>query len=121
MADDAYNAVKDDIKAGVHTRYTDAYPIYIVRLDAYEGGNVFLLLRNGFRDPVQTVDGSVLYYKRGCRIEIYATSEDNRDKLFLDIIDILTSTNRGYKIKRAKDVPHHQTLIGLPLEVEMIL
>lgn len=121
MTDDACNAVKSDLKAGTYTRYKDAFPIYIENEDDYQGGNVFILLKNPIRIPVQTVDGSVLYTNRSCTLEIRATSTKIRDDLYLDVIDILTSTGRGYKLKRARDLSIHTGQFRIPLDVSMML
>ena len=121
MADDACSAVKSDLQAGTPTNYTTAFPIYIENKDVIQIGNVYILLKNATREPVQTVDGSVLYTKRGCTIEIIANSDTIRDAVYLDVIAILTKTNRGYKIKRGRDSPIHQRQNRIPMEVSMLL
>lgn len=119
--DDACSAVRTDLQAGTFTRYTDAFPMYIRALDPFQGGSVYIILQGAWRDPVQTVNGPVLYTKRGCVILISATNPALRDQVYLDIVDILTATNRGYKIKRSKDKQQHQLLTDMPVEVEMLL
>lgn len=121
MPDDACNVVKTDLLAGTPTRFTTAFPIYIANEDEFEGGNQFIILRNPRRDPVQTVSGSVLYTKRSCTIEIKAPSTSIRDNIYLDIIDILTATNRGYKIEKGKDRPISKGNFRLPVDVSMLL
>jgi len=119
--DDACSAVKSDLQAGTYTNYTNKFPIYIENRDKFEGGKVYIILRNPTREPIQTVNGTVLYTKRSCTIMIVANSAGNRDKLYDDLESILISTNRGYKLKRGKDDHRHEGLFGLPLEVGMIL
>lgn len=121
VADDACSAVKSDLQAGVYTNYTEAFPIYIQGKDPYQGGPVHITLKNPKREPKQTVSGSVLYTKRSCTVIIVATSQTIRDNLYLDVVDILTATKRGYKLKRAKDDHFNPVLNGLPLDVEMLL
>ena len=121
VADDACSAIKSDLKAGTYTHYTKSFPIYIQGNEPYEGGDVHITLKDPRREPVQTVSGSVLYTKRSCTVIIVATSQTNRDNLYLDVVDILTATNRGYKLKRAKDDHFNPVLNGLPLEVSMLL
>ena len=121
MADDACSAVKYDLQAGTFTNYPTAFPIYIENKDVIQIGNVYILLKSAFRDPVQTVDGTVLFTKRGCTIEIVANSDTIRDAVYLDVIAILTATNRGYKIKRGRDSPIHVRQNRIPVQVEMIL
>jgi len=121
VADDACSAVKSDLEAGTYTNYTDIFPIYIIGKDVWQGGNVYINLSDPTREPVQTVDGSVLYTKRSLKVTIVANSQTIRDNLYDDVVAILTATNRGYKLKRAKDDHFNPVLNGLPLEVSMLL
>ena len=121
MPEDACNAVKSDLKAGTYTRFRNAFPIYIEKEDDYQGGNEFIMLKNPYREPVQTVDGSVLFTKRGCVIEIKANSTKVKDDLYDDVIDILTATSRGYKIEKGRDLPISQIQTRISLNVSFLL
>lgn len=121
MPEDACNAVKSDLKAGTYTHFKNAFPIYIVNEDDYQGGNEFIMLKNPWRDPVQTVDGTVLFTKRGCDIEIKANSTKIKDDIYDDVIDILTSTGRGYKIMKGTDLPISQVQTRISLKVSFLL
>ncbi len=121
MGDDACSAVKEDLKAGSYTHYVNNFPIYIENKDTFQGGNVYIGLIDPTREPVQTVDGSVLYYKRGCTVVIVGDSDLARDNLFKDVVAILTATNRGYKLKKCKDMMINRERFALPLEVSMLL
>ena len=125
MPDDACSAVKEDLEAakdaGSFTNYTDPFPIYIENKDYFQGGNVYIGLIDPTREPVQTVDGSVLYYKRGCTVVIVGDTDTARDNLFKDVVNILTATGRGYKLKRGKDKMFNRERFALPLEVSMLL
>jgi hypothetical protein len=121
VADDACSAVKSDLQAGSFTNYTDSFPIYIENVDDFQGGNVYIVLRAPWRETEQTVNGTVLYTKRGCTILIVANSATIRDQLFDDLENILPATGRGYKLKKGKDNHRNKNLFDLPLEVEMLL
>ena len=121
MADDACSAVKSDLSAGVHTNYTGNYKVYIENEDEFEGGNVFIILRDATREPVQTVDGTVLYTKRSCTLNIQANSTTNRDNLYDDIVNILIATTRGYVLKKGKDTPANKEKFVLNVSVSMLL
>ena len=122
MPDDACSDVKADIEAGAFTFYTtDTVKVYIRGKDIYQGGNSYIILDSSWRNPVQTVDGTVLYHKRGCQIIIRANSQEIRDAIYEDIEAILTATGRGYKLKRARDLHLNQNLNRTPFRVEMIL
>jgi len=121
MPDDACSAVKEDLEAGVYTNYTTKFPIYIENKDYFQGGNVYIGLIDPTRDPVQTVDGSVLYYKRGCTVVIVGDTDVARDNLYKDVEAILTATGRGYKLKRGKDKMFNRERFALPLEVAFLL
>ena len=121
MGDDACNAVKSDLKAGTYTNYTTDFPIYIKGGDKFQGGNVFIHLKDGSRTPVQTVSGSILYTQRSCSLQIMANTTTNRDALYDDIIDILTSTSRGYAIKKGRDDPYSTEHYSLTLDLTFLL
>jgi len=124
MADDACSAVKADLEAGTYAFFTTGaknFPIYIENDDDFQGGNVYIGLIDPTRDPVQTVDGSVLYYKRGCTVVIVADTKTARDNLYKDVEDILTATSRGYKLVRGKDQMFTRERFALPLEVSFLL
>ena len=121
MADDACSAVKSDLQAGTFTRYTTDIPIYILRQDTFQGGNVYIVLKNPTREPVQVVNGTILYTKRSCIIDVVCPNPDIRDNLFLDITDILIATNRGYKIKPGTDMPINTDQTRTILKVAMLL
>lgn len=121
MADDACSAVKADLEAGTYTNYKVTFPIYIHGKDVYEGGPTYILLDGAWKDPTQTVDGTVLYNKRGCNVIIRATSQEIRDQIYDDVEAILTATNRGYKLKRARDRHFNPELNRTIWGVEMLL
>jgi len=121
MGDDACSAVKADLEAGSYTNYIDEFPIYIENKDTFQGGNVYIGLIDPTREPIQTVDGTVLYTKRGCTVVIVGDTDTARDNLYKDVVNILTATGRGYKLKRGKDKMINRERFGLPLEVSMLL
>lgn len=121
MSDDACSVVKSDLKAGSYTNYTNSFSKYIVGKDTFQGGDVHIILDNAWREPVQTVSGSILFTKKGCSLEIVAPTAEIRDSLYLDIVDVLTATCRGYIIKQIKDKPVHKNQQRMMLKVEMSL
>ena len=123
MGDDASSDIKADLVAGTYTNYTGTTPpiIYIENKDEFNGGKVYILLRSANRDPVQTVSGSVLYTGRSCSIIIVANSITNKDNLYLDIVNILTATARGYKIGKGRDQPRTKTQTSILVPVSMLL
>lgn len=121
MPDDACSAVKADLEAGTFTNYTTKIPIYIIGNDIFEGGKTYITLKNPTREPVQTVNGTILYTKRSCQITIVAPSQAIRDAIYDDLEAILPATSRGYVLKSAKDDHFNPELNGLPLQVNFIL
>ena len=122
MPDDACSAIKADLEAGTFTNYTVGDEVfYIENEDKFEGGNAYILLKDPTREPVQVVNGPVLYTKRGCTIVIFGDSPTIRDELYDDVIAILSATSRGYTFKRAKDKIWSESQFTLPLEVSMLL
>ena len=121
MGDDACNLVKTALLAGAYTKYTSAYPIYIENKDKFQGGNVYVLLKGAFRNPVQTVDGMVLYTEKGCTVEVIANSEKFKDDLYSDIEDILTAVELAYIITNLSDNPDNESQDGLSFDVSMII
>ena len=119
---DACTDVKADLKAGTFTNYgSDDIPIYIENRDPFKGKGIYITLKDAFREPVQTVDGTILFTKRGCTITIVANTTTNRDNIYDDIVSILTATSRGYTFKREKDQPQHKKRLDLSIIVSMML
>lgn len=119
---DACTDVKADLIAGTFTNYgSDNIPIYIEKAEPFKGKNVYIILKDAFREPIQTVDGTVLYTKRGCTIIITANTTTNRDRIYLDITNILIATSRGYKITRGRDQPTNKKRLDLLIKVSMLL
>lgn len=121
VADDACSLVKDDLEKGSYTRYTDNFPIYIDKKDVFQGGNVYVLLKFPIRNPMQDFTGKVIYTEGGCTIVVVCNTDTIRDKLYLDIIDILNATNRGYELEHGTDNMNHQNQVGHSLEVALFL
>lgn len=121
MGDDACNLIKTALLAGAYTKYKNAYPIYIENKDKFQGGNVFVLLRDAFRNPIQTVDGMVLYTEKSCTVEIIASSEKLKDDLYSDIENILTKVELAYIITNLSDNPDNESQDGLMFDVSMIV
>lgn len=121
MGDDACNLIKTALLEGAYTKYKDAYPIYIDNKDKFQGGNIYVRLRDAFRSPVQTVDGMVLYTEKGCTVEVVASSEKLKDDLYSDIEDILTAVELAYIITNLSDNPDNESQDGLTFDVSMII
>lgn len=121
MADDACSAVKDDLQGGTFTRYNNSIPIYILRQDTFLGGNVYIVIKDATREPVQLVNGPILYTKRGCTIDVVCPNPTIRDNIYLDITDILIATDRGYKIKPGTDKPINSNQTRNVIKVAMLL
>lgn len=117
---DACTDVKSDIESGTPTRYTDAFPIYIRNSDKFESGHVYIILSDPWRNPVQLVNGPILYEKRGCRLNIKAPVQTICEDIYDDIVDIFTATSRGYVFKRIKDHPETTDQNRIILDVEML-
>lgn len=117
---DACSDVKADLKAGTYTRFKTAFPIYIEDKDTFKGGNVYIILRDAYRNPIQTVDGMVVYTEKGCSIEIVASSTTIKDDLYLDVEDILTGVNLAYIITNVTDLPIHKRQNRISFDVSMI-
>lgn len=119
--DDACSVVKADLEAGTFTRYTTSFPIYIIGKDPFKGGNVYVILDQATRTPVQLVNGPILFTKRACLIEIVAPIAATRDDIWDDIVDILVATSRGYRINSGADRPVHYKQNRVRMRVEMLL
>jgi len=119
---DACTDIKADLIAGTFTNYgSDSIPIYIDNKDAFKGKGIYITLKDAFREPVQTVDGTILYSKRGCTITIVANTTTNIDNIYDDITTILSATNRGYVFKRIKDQPQNKKRLDLSIIASMLL
>ncbi len=122
VADDACSAVKADLEAGSFTNYTIGDLVYYIENeDKFDGGNAYIFLKDPTRDPIQGVNGGVIYTKRGCTVGAFGDSPTVRDNIYKDIVAILTATNRGYKLIRARDKMWSQNQFTIPLEVSMLL
>ena len=119
--DDACSAVKADLESGTYTHYTTNFPIYIKDHNRFQGGNVYIILSDCLRTPIQTVNGTILFTPRSCSLQIVANTPSNRDDLYDDVISILTSTSRGYTIKRGKDLPYDEKHHSLTLQLSFLL
>ena len=119
---DACSDIKSDLKAGTFTNYgSDNIPIYIEKAESFRGKGIYIVLKDAFREPVQTVDGTILFTKRGCTVVITANTTTNRDSIYDDIVSILTATSRGYTFKRGKDQPQNKKRLDLSIMVSMLL
>lgn len=123
MSNDAYTDIKTDLKAGTWTNFGSTPVIYIERKTVFKGlvKNAYINLKGATRDPVQTVDGTVLYTKRSCVIEIVGTSTTAKNNIYDDIENILTATSRGYILTRGRDSPQNKKNDTLTILVSMLL
>jgi len=102
-AKDACSVVKADLEEGIFTHYTDSFPIYITDKDKFQGGNVYIELKDSRRKPVQAFTGNAIYRKKNCTITINADNETNRDNLYDDIFDILIHS-KSYTFIDERDI-----------------
>ena len=116
---DACNRVKTDLKAGTFTHYTTSFPIYIHEEDQFQGGNVYISLRDSKRPPVQSFTGSVIYNKKKCTLTITASNKTDRDNLHDDVIEVLT-TAKPYKIVDVRDSLGPQNLFSEEIDIEVL-
>lgn len=120
MADNPCSIVKTDIEAGTFTRFTTDFPIYVDGVDKYQGGNYFIHLSDPIVNPIQGVDGGILYNKQGCKLLIHARNIDSGDDIYDDIIDILKAvTSRSYVFQKLQERPNLEFYNKL-LEVNFI-
>jgi hypothetical protein len=121
MANEACAVVKTDLGVGPWTNFGGIGPIiYNTGIEDFEGGNDYIKLRDGIRNPLQLVNGPVLLNSGSCILEAHGANQDNVDNLYLDIIAILTATNRGYTFKRGRDAPMGKTLFTITMEVSYL-
>lgn len=124
MSNDAYTDIKADLEAGTFTNYgSNNIPIYIEKKSVFKGfsKNAYINLKGASREPVQTVNGTVLYTKRSCIIEIIGTSTTAKNNIYDDIVNILTATSRGYTLTRGRDSPQNKKNDTLTILVSMLL
>ncbi len=120
MANDACDLLKTDLEAGTWTNYGSTPNIYIEDKDEHSGGNTYIKLSEGRRDPIQAFSGSVIYYERSLVLEIVAPNAIDRDNIYLDIIAIGNVTNRGYVFDRSDDLHENPELFRTIIEIKFI-
>ncbi len=121
VVSNACEDVKSDLQSGSYTLYTKDFPIYIKDKDKFKGGNVFIFLLNGNRNPIQVVNGPVLYTPRSCDIMIRASSSEILDNLRDDVEKIILATSRGYVINDEYDYPDAENIFRIVMSVSMSL
>lgn len=117
---DACNLIKIDLEAGTWTNYKSAPNIYIQDEDVSQGGNVYIGLYDGRRDPIQAYNGTIIYTNMSCTIEIVTTNTTDRDNIYNDVDTILKATNRSYILNRVDDEPNTPNLFRIIIEVSFI-
>jgi hypothetical protein len=113
--------VKDDLKAGTFSNYTGSLPIYILDQDDFQGGSNHLRLSRGKRDPIVAANGKTIFVNAQCTIEIRASSIDNRNNIYDDIISILESASLGYVPTNESNTPDSKNLLRKSFGIKFIV
>lgn len=122
VADDACSVVKSDLKGGTWIRYTDGPPpLYRENADKFKGGPIYIRLLEPRREPNQDFTGTIIYTRGGCIILAMAPSDTIRDNLYLDVIDILNATDRGYLFDFSSDLTTSIKRLSNSIEVSLFI
>lgn len=118
---DAANEIKTILEAGTWSNYTSGPPIIIVENQdkMIAPANTQIKISSAKRGPVHAFNGSRIFSKDRCMLEITAENTTQRDNIYLDIEAILKA-NFSFRITGVSDDTPFENLIQQQIDIQIL-
>lgn len=101
---DLQTTVKDLIDAYSFPLYGEVPQAY--KENSYKfARNIWIELKETTGNVVQAANGAVIMFEDTCKLEIRTPNRTDLNKIYADILNMLVSSQKGYYIKKTRDIP----------------
>lgn len=121
MSYSAWSTIIETIlKAGTWTNYTLTPIISIISEDSIRKRTTYIGLLDELEDPIYDFTGSEIYATKSGTIQINAVNKTDRNKIYMDIKNILKASSYGFNIEDALPEAPQKNRFGHNIKVDII-
>jgi len=109
-AQDLQTTIQSDLQAGTWTNFVSTPTVY-KDTDEIEAHDEWIQLSQTAGNIVQAINGAVILFEDKCELEIRSANRTDLNKLYVDTINILNATSRGYSYLKTRDISRRDKYI----------
>ena len=108
------------LKAGTWTNFASTPIISIISEDSVRRRTTYIGLLDEMEDPIYDFTGSEIYAIKSGTIQINAVNKTDRNKIYMDIKNILKASSYGFNIEDALPEVPQKNRFGHNIKIDII-